>query len=189
MQVRGLCCVRPIEKIQVFSQYPAELSRYKKEMERETGIPVCICSTISQAMEQADVAVSTTPSKKYIVPAQLVPKGIHIIAVGADMPGKNEWDPEVFRGAKIVNDSMKQCIARGETRNALLAGVIQQNDIYAEIGELVTGKKMGRINEEEITIFDTTGMAIQDNVTAVKIYELALQKGVGSWFEFLKGEV
>ena len=188
MQVYGLCCVRPIEMIKVFSQYPAELPRYKEEVERETGVPVRICATIEEAMEGADIAISTTPTKQFIVPAGAVPKGIHIVAVGADMPGKNEWDPEVFRGAKIVNDSIKQCAARGETRNALRAGTITPSDIYGEIGELVAGKKTGRINEDEITIFDTTGMAIQDNVTAVKIYELALQKQVGSWFEFLKGE-
>lgn len=188
MQVYGLCQVRPIENVRVFSPYPPELPKYKEDVEHTTGVPVTICETVEEAVQGADIIITTTPSKQYLVPANLVRKGMHIVAVGADMAGKNEWDPEVFRGAKIVNDSIAQCTTRGETRNALLAGVIQQNDIYGEIGELVSGKKPGRISEDEITIFDTTGMAIQDNVTAVKVYEMAKAQGLGTWFEFLKGE-
>lgn len=188
MQIFGLCQVRSIENIRVFSPYPQELPKYKKDVERTTGIPVTICETVEEAVQDADIIITTTPSKKYLVPANLVCKGTHIVAVGADMEGKNEWDPEVFRNAKIVNDSIMQCIARGETRNALLAGIIKQDDIYGEIGELVSGKKKGRTSKDEITIFDTTGMAIQDNVTAVKVYEMAKAQGLGTWFEFLKGE-
>ena len=188
MQVYGLCEVRPIEKVQVFSPYPAELPAYREEVERTAGVPVQICDTLEAALEGADIVVSTTPAKHYLVTAKLISKGTHIIAVGADMAGKNEWDPKVFWGAKIVNDSIAQCVSRGETRNALLAGVITEGDIYAEIGELVAGGKPGRTSDEEITIFDTTGMAIQDNMTAVKVYELARERGLGTWFEFLKGE-
>ena len=188
MQVYCLCHVRHIEKIQLFSQYPAETALYKENVERLTGVPVCICKTLEDAFKDADIVISTTPSRQYIVPAKLVRSGTHIVAVGADMAGKNEWDPEVFRGAKIVNDSIAQCVSRGETRNALLAGVITEADIYGEIGELIAGKKLGRASDEELTIFDTTGMAIQDNVTAVKVYELAKEQGLGTWFEFLKGE-
>lgn len=132
----------------------------------------------------ANIVVTTTPSKKYLVPANLIREGTHIIAVGADIAGKNEWDPRIFRGAKIVNDSIAQCISRGETRNAIQSGVITESDIYAEIGELAAGIKPGRTNSEEITIFDTTGMAIQDNVTAVKVYEMAKARNLGTWFEF-----
>ena len=115
----------------------------------------------------------------------MVKPGLHIVAVGADMPGKNEWDPKIFGKAKIVNDSIAQCVSRGETRNAILSGVIEERDIYGEIGQILTGEKKGRESDEEITLFDTTGMAIQDNVTAMKVYELAKAKGFGSWFSFL----
>ena len=185
MQVYGLCEVMDIENIKVYSQYPQELSSYQADVERETGKKVIICDSAAKAMEGADIAISTTPSKEFLVDSSLVRPGMHIVAVGAVMAGKNEWDPQIFKGAKVVNDSVSQCVSRGETRNALVAGVITEKDIYGEIGEILAGKKAGRESEEEITIFDTTGMGIQDNVTAVKVYEIAKEKNLGSWFEFL----
>ena len=185
MQIRCLAATMDIRTVQVFSPYPDELPRYREDIERETGLTVVLCDTPEQAMRGADIAISTTPSTHALVRHSLVEPGTHIVAVGADMAGKNEWDPEVFRGAKVVTDSTAQCVARGETRNAILAGVITREDIYAEIGGLLSGEKPLRENDREITIFDTTGMGIQDNVTAVRVYELAREKGLGQSFRFL----
>lgn len=188
MQVYGLCQVREIKTIKVFSPYPPELAQYKKDVEVETGAEVLICDTVEEAAKDADIIITTTPSKAFLLPAGAVRPGTHIVAVGADMAGKNEIDPRIFAGAKVVNDNKAQCISRGETRNAILAGVIKEDDIYAEIGEILTGRKPGRTDESEITVFDTTGMAIQDNVTAMNVYLTAKAKGIGQYFEFLKGE-
>ncbi len=185
MQVYGLCQVLDIETIKVYSQYPGELHAYQADVEKETGRKVILCDSAAEAMEGADIAISTTPSKGFLVDSSLVRTGMHIVAVGADMAGKNEWDPQIFKGAKVVNDSIPQCISRGETRNALISGVITEQEIHGEIGEILAGKKPGRESDEEITIFDTTGMGIQDNVTAMKVYEIAKEKGLGQWFEFL----
>lgn len=185
MQLRGLCCVRNVGRVQVFGRHPEELRKYKEDMERETGVEVMICSTPEQAMDGADIAVSTTPSKQFLVDRSLVREGMHIIAVGADMAGKNEWDPEIFRGAKVVCDSIAQCVSRGETRNAIVAGALRREEIYGEIGEIMAGDKVGRTSQDEITIFDTTGMGVQDNVTAVRVYEEARRMGLGREFSFL----
>lgn len=185
MQVYGLCKVMDIDKVNVYSQFPEELAKYKEDVEKETGKQVVICETAAEAMKDADIAISVTPSKDFLVSKDLVKPGMHIVAVGADMAGKNEWDPAIFKGAKVINDSMDQCVSRGETRNAIINNIITRDDIYGEIGEIVTGKKAGRESDEEITIFDTTGMAIQDNVTAMKVYEMAKEKGMGTYFEFL----
>lgn len=185
MQAIALCSLMSMDRIQVFSPYPEELKHYQKEVEAETGVPVFLCRTVEEAMENADIAISATPARKYLVEARLVKPGMHIVAVGADMAGKNEWDPEIFRHAKVVNDSKAQCLDRGETRNAVQAGVIGESDIYGEIGQLLTGEKPGRESPEEITIFDTTGMGVQDNVTALRVYEAAKAKGLGKEFVFL----
>ena len=186
MQARAITLVRDITEIRVYSQYPAELPAYKKDMEAELNIPVVIAETPEEAMTGADIAVSTTPSMEYLASAGLVRPGMHIVAVGADMEGKNEWDPEVFAKAdKIICDSIAQCLERGETRNAVVAGTVTESDIYAEIGEVLLGNKPGRETPDEITIFDTTGMGVQDNVTAVKVYETALSRGYGQKFEFI----
>ncbi|WP_312650029.1 ornithine cyclodeaminase family protein [Aminipila sp.] len=185
MQIYALCQVMNIQEIRVYSEYTEELPKYKEYVERNTKVKVIICDTPEQAMKDADIAISTTPSKKYLVDKSLVKPGTHIVAVGADMAGKNEWDPEIFKGAKIVNDSIAQCISRGETRNAIISGIIKESDIYAEIGELLLGNKPLRESDDEITIFDTTGMGIQDNVTAAQVYEIAKKKGLGKYFEFI----
>lgn len=185
MQIYALCQVMNIQEIRVYSEYQEELPKYKEDIETNTNVKVIICDTPEKAMKDADIAISTTPSKKYFIDQSLVKPGMHIVAVGADMEGKNEWDPGIFKGAKIVNDSIAQCISRGETRNAIVSGIIKETDIYAEIGQLLAGEKPLRESDDEITIFDTTGMGIQDNVTAVKVYELAKKKGLGEFFEFI----
>ena len=184
MQVHGLSHIFPLEQIRVYSRNFAALLKYKNNVETETHIPVTVCNTLDDAFKKADIVVTTTPSKKFIVPADLIRNGMHIIAVGADMAGKNELDPKIFYKAKVVNDSISQCISRGETRNALISGYIKESDIYAEIGELITGKKPGRTSDDEITIFDTTGMAVQDNTTAMIVYQSAIDKNLGTWFSF-----
>ena len=91
----------------------------------------------------------------------------------------------IFRNAKIVNDSIAQCIDKGETFHPLNRGIITMDDIHGEIGEILLGRKPGRESDEEITIFDSTGMAIQDNTTAYKIYQNAIENHVGTFFEFM----
>lgn len=185
MQIYAICQVMDIQKIRVYSERQSELTKYKKDIEENTKAKVILCDTPEHAMKGADIAISTTPSKKYYIDKSLVKPGIHIVAVGADMAGKNEWEPEVFKGAKIVTDNIAQCVSRGETRNAIISGAIQETDIYAEIGQLLSGEKPSRESDDEITIFDTTGMGIQDNVTAVMVYEMAKKKGFGEYFEFI----
>ena len=112
--------------------------------------------------------------------------GTHIVEVGVDGVGKQEIDPGIFAIAdKVVCDSIAQCLARGETRNAIQAGTFSEDKIYGEIGELVLGTKPGRESDEEITLFDTTGMGIQDNTTAEAVFRSAKEKGLGAWFEFI----
>jgi ornithine cyclodeaminase/alanine dehydrogenase len=102
------------------------------------------------------------------------------------MEGKQELDAELFRGAKIVVDNLRQCISRGETQNPLRQGVITPEDIYCEIGQILLGQKPGRESDTDVTIFDTTGMAVQDNVTAAKIYARALELNLGRYYDFME---
>ncbi len=187
MQVYAICEVLPgIEEIRVFSPHGSGLEEYAEDVRRFTGKTVTLCETAAEAMEGADIAVTATPSKEWLVSADLVKPGMHLIAVGADMAGKNEWDPAVLAKVdKIVCDSRAQCVSRGETRNGIVTGAISEDRIYAEIGELVLGEKPGRETPEEITFFDTTGMGVQDNVTAFLVCEKALTMGLGEVFEFL----
>jgi len=183
-QVYALKELFDIKEIRVFSPVAEEMPKYKEDVENKIGVKVTICNTSSEAMKGADIAISTTPAKEFLVKAYDVKPGMHIVAVGADIAGKNEWDPEVFRMAKVYNDSKSQCTGRGETRNALINGVITEDDIVGEIGQVIEGQIPGRESDEEITIFDTVGLALQDNVTAEMIYKTAVETGMGTYFEF-----
>lgn len=185
MQIRAIHEVMKIEEIHAWDHHPENLARYKADIEREFGIPVVMARSMQEAVEQADILITTTRGKGALVEAAWVQPGTHIVAMGTDTYGKQELEPEIFRNAKIVNDSIAQCIEKGETWHPLNQNIITQDDIHAEIGEILLGKKPGRETDQEITIFDSTGMAIQDNTTAAKIYRNAIASQIGNTFEFI----
>jgi alanine dehydrogenase len=186
MQIRAINEVMKIQEIHAWDSSPESLAKYKSDIEREFGIPVIEAESKQEAVEQADILITTTRGKGSLVEAAWVKPGTHIVAIGTDQKGKQELDPEIFRNAKIVNDSRSQCTEKGETWHPLSKNIITRNDIHAELGEILLGKKPGRENEEEITIFDSTGMAIQDNTTASRIYQNAVEQGLGTYFAFFE---
>ena len=188
MQIYALAKVRDLTEVRFYDKFgtPELMAAYKADVERETGAKAVECASVEEAAKGADILICPTPSREAYLKKEWVKPGTHIVEVGVDGAGKQEMDPAIFAMAsKVVCDSIAQCLSRGETRNAIAAGCLKEEDIYGEIGELVLGTKPSRENDEEITIFDTTGMGIQDNTTAEAIYKVALEKGMGSWFEFI----
>jgi ornithine cyclodeaminase/alanine dehydrogenase len=185
MQIRAISLVMQIEEIHAWSRNPEALAGFKTDIEGEFGIPVTLAGSKKEAVEQADILITTTRGKGPLVEASWVKPGTHIVAIGTDQQGKQELDPEIFRHARIVNDSISQCVEKGETWHPLNAKIITRDAIHGELGEILLGRKPGRENDDEITIFDSTGMAIQDNTTAEKIYRNALENNVGTFFAFL----
>ena len=188
MQVYALAKVRDLTEVRAFDKFANEAmaASYKADVEKETGASVVICGSVEEAAKGADILICPTPSREFYLKKEWVKPGTHIVEVGVDGVGKQEIDPGIFAIAdKVVCDSIAQCLARGETRNAIQAGTFSEDKIYGEIGELVLGLKPGRESEDEITLFDTTGMGIQDNTTAQAVFESAKEKGLGAWFEFI----
>jgi alanine dehydrogenase len=99
--------------------------------------------------------------------------GTHVNAIGADAPGKEELDPEILKTAKIVVDNFAQASHSGEINVPLAKGIISKENIYAELGEIIIGRKTGRESDNEITVFDSTGLAIQDISCARLVYDKA----------------
>lgn len=186
MQIRAIREVLEIQSIHAWHPDGEKAQAYQADIEGAFGIPVVLASSARAAVEQADILVTTTRGKGPVVEASWVRPGTHVIAIGTDQKGKRELDPQLFAGAKLVVDAKGQCVEKGETANALAANAIRRDQIHAEIGEVLLGLKAGRSNDDEITIFDSTGMAIQDNTTAYAIYRKALAGGVGSKFAFFE---
>ena len=130
-------------------------------------------------MRGADVVVTVTPARGPIVMDEWIAEGTHIAAVGADKGGDQELDPRILQRARIFVDDIRQCRTDGEINVPLSQGLISEDDIAGEIGEVITGRKPGRTSDSEITVFDSTGIALQDSATVPLEYERAVAAGVG----------
>jgi ornithine cyclodeaminase/alanine dehydrogenase len=186
MQIRAIREVMQIDEIHAWSRTPETLAAYRQDIERDFQIPVTLAACARDAVQKADILITATRGKGSLVQANWVKPGTHIVAIGTDACGKQELDPELFRNAKIVVDSVPQCTEKGETFHPLATNIVKADDIHAEIGEILLGTRPGRTSDEEITIFDSTGMAIQDNTTAGSIYRNALANNVGTFFSFIE---
>ncbi|WP_034421827.1 ornithine cyclodeaminase family protein [Thermanaerosceptrum fracticalcis] len=154
-----------------------DLSHYPQEIK--------VVTHPEEACRAANVIITAASSYQAIVMAPWIKPGTHINAIGTDTRGKQELDPQIFAMAKVVVDSMDQCLYLGECQHAYDQGIISRDSIHGEIGELITGRKPGRENPLEITIFDTTGVALQDLATAGLAVNRAKEKGVGVRVNFL----
>jgi alanine dehydrogenase len=178
-QVLALHELFAIEKVKVWSKTASNAGKYSTEVAKRLGIEVQATANPREAVADADIIVTATPSRTAIVMDDWIQPGVHINAIGADGPGKQELDPKIMKRAKIVVDSLKQCRVIGEIQHALAQGLIRDSDIHAEIGEILTGKKSGRESDDEITLFDSTGLAAQDIAAANIVYQLAKKTGMG----------
>ena len=122
--------------------------------------------------------------KRYFLEQDFVAPGTFVAAVGADNSEKQELEPALLSRSKVVVDVLEQCVTLGELHHALDAGALTRDEVYGELGEVIAGGKPGRTSADEIIIFDSTGMALQDVGTAVKVYEKAVSDGVGTLIDF-----
>ena len=137
-----------------------------------------LCSAdVESAVWRSDIVFTATPSYKPLIDAAWVKAGTHFSCIGSDMSGKQEISSEIFRNAKVYVDDKQQCLSVGECEIPYKAGVIQE--ISGEIGELINGTKSGRSSEQDVTIFDSTGIALQDLASAAVILRKAEQNGIG----------
>lgn len=158
-QIIALMSVIKFKEIFVFDINKNNIETLKKILKRE-GIKI-EHAELEKASSQ-DVLVTTTPSRGPIIKKEWIKPGTHINAIGADAVGKQELDPDILKQAKIVVDDWIQASHSGEINVPIQKRLITQKDVWANLGDIVVKKKNGRVNQEEITVFDSTGLAIQD---------------------------
>ncbi len=157
---------------------------YAKQFLRDTrhyGLKMQIKEKISECVKDADIVVTTTPARSPIVKSAWIKEGTHINAIGADARGKEELEPSLLKRARIIVDDWNQASHSGEINVPLAKGIIKKKDIYATLGEILVGQKKARANARQITIFDSTGLAIQDLAVANLVYKKAMKKKIGRW--------
>ena len=180
MQVLALKELFQLEEVRVWDIDEKIAQKYSIEMSELLGIDVKNFTNREEVVRGSDIVVTVTPSKKALVEVEWIEKGMHINAIGADGPGKQEHDPAIVKLAdKVVVDSLSQCKRIGEIQHALSLGLIKEQDVHGEIGEILIGKKVGRESDDEITFFDSTGLAAQDIAAAHVVLKAAKEKNLG----------
>lgn len=184
ISLRALGKVLSIEKVWAYDVDEGSSRLFASEFAEELNVDIKPVSDLQTALRQSDVCVTCTPSQQYFLEQDFVAPGTFVAAVGADNPEKQELEPALLSRSKVVVDLLEQCATIGELHHALDAGAITRADVYGELGEVIAGVKPGRTSSEEIIIFDSTGMALQDVVTAAAVYEKALSSGRGTLIDF-----
>jgi alanine dehydrogenase len=139
--------------------------------------PFSIKSCSVQEAVASDIVCTLTPSRNPIVKKEWVMAGTHINAVGADAPGKQELDPSILKEAIVVVDDLRQASTSGEINVPIQKGIYTIREVHGTLAELVVGKKKGRPDNRAITVFDSTGIAVEDIAVAKFLFEKAQQAG------------
>jgi alanine dehydrogenase len=151
---------------------------------RESGLRAEVVQNLSDAVKESDVVLTCTPSRQSFVKQTWIRPGTFIAAVGADNEDKQELEPYVLARNKTVVDIIDQAATIGELHHAGADGLMAKDDVHGELGEIVAGRKVGRSSPDEIIIFDSTGMALQDVIVAATVYEEAIAAGLGQMIDF-----
>jgi alanine dehydrogenase len=147
------------------------------------NLPLRACSL--EETVKADIVCTLTPAHQPVVLNKWLKPGTHINAVGADAEGKEELEPSILIEARVVVDDLRQAIHAGEINVPVSTGIYKKEQIFATLGEIIAGYKQGRTNNEMITVFDSTGLAIEDIAVAGLVYEKARQYGAGVSFNLV----
>ena len=170
----------PWEEVRVWSRTQATLDYFlATQQPKYPQLNLRISTNLADVVSGADVVVTVTPARGPIVMDEWIAPGTHIAALGADKGGDQELDPKILQRARIFVDDIRQCRTDGEINVPLREGLIKEKDIAGEIGEIITGRKSGRVSDSDITLFDSTGIALQDSATVPLEYERAVAAGVG----------
>jgi ornithine cyclodeaminase/alanine dehydrogenase len=179
MQLWAVAEARNLKKAIVYDLSDEAVEQFIKEMSEKLNIEVIKANSPNDIL-QADIICAATSSSTPIFNGKLVKAGTHINGIGSHTPNARELDTEIVKRSKFVGDSLEACFKEaGDIIIPVSEGAISESHFYAELGELITGKKSGRTNSEEITIFKSNGLAIQDVATAKLVYEKALAAGIG----------
>ena len=180
-QLEAVCAVRPIREAWVYDVAPERAAAYAAEMSQRLSLPVHIAASSSEAVRQANVVCTATTSTIPVFADADVQPGTHINAIGAYTPQMQEIPAETVLRAKVVIDHHEASLAEaGDLLIPLRRGLMTGDHIYAELGEIVAGLKPGRVSPEEITLFKSVGVAVQDVAAAGAVLETARRLDLGT---------
>ncbi len=166
--------VRPVDEVRVFDLNRAAAERFKKEMEEKYALPIAVCESATQAVQDADISCTLTPAREPYLTRATVKPGAHVNAVGTFSPITREAASDLVAAARLYADHTPACRKEsGEYLIPLAEGLIREDHILGSVGELLLGKAPGRQTDKDITLFDALGLAVEDIAAARLVYEEA----------------
>jgi alanine dehydrogenase len=180
MQLAALAAVVPLERAWVFDLDVDRAVAFAARAERTLELRVEATSDLREALRRSDLCVTCTPARRAFLAKADVPAGMFVAAVGADSQGKQELEPALLASATLVVDVLEQCAEIGELQHALAAGLMTRAQVHAELADVVTGRRAGRTRADEVTVFDSSGTALEDVAAAAAAYERARTTGAGT---------
>jgi ornithine cyclodeaminase/alanine dehydrogenase-like protein (mu-crystallin family) len=174
VQLRALARVRRLTQVHAWDRDAARATTYADAMSRELGLAVTPAATLRAATRASDVVITCTPARRWFLGRADVGAGCFVAAVGADHEHKQEIEPDLLAGATVVVDLLEQAATLGDLHHALAAGVMTRADVHAELGAIVAGRAPGRRTDQDMIVFDSTGVAFQDVAAAAVVYERAV---------------
>jgi ornithine cyclodeaminase/alanine dehydrogenase len=184
-QLWAACVARPSIKMgRVFDVRNDIAESFAQQMTEKLKIPIEVASSAEELIKNSEIILTATTSALPIFHGKWIQPGSHISGIGSHSPGTRELDSETILRSKVVCDQVSACLTEaGDIIIPITEGIVTKEHIYGELGEIITGKKVGRENDQEITLFKSVGLAIQDAATAKLVFDKATAENIGTMAE------
>src|ERR1700722_14808100 len=180
-QAEALCAVRPIDTVKIFSRDKSHAEEFATRLRKSLTVNAVAVNSAQDAVRGSDLMVAATAVSAPLIQGNWLEPGTHVSGIGANTRTKRELDATCFERARVVADSREQVLHEsGDLRDAVETGRVTSDVVYAELGELAAGLKQGRSSIEEITIFKSVGVALQDVAVAAFLFEVVQRSGIGT---------
>jgi ornithine cyclodeaminase/alanine dehydrogenase-like protein (mu-crystallin family) len=180
IQLEAIATALPLQRVHVWDIRPEAAEAMAAAASNELPFEVRATTDLAVATRASDAIVTCTSAQRAFLSADMVRAGTFIAAVGADNPDKQEIDPALLAWSRVVVDSLEQCTEIGDLHHALDAGALTRDHVHADLAEVICGSKPGRCDALEITLFDSTGLGLQDVAAAAAVYRRARKEGRGT---------
>ena len=184
MQLEALTLVRDIKNVNVWSRDIEKTHVYIENMSKNFKLNFQVFDNTNDLVKNADILITTTPSKNPLIKYSSLPRGIHITAMGSDAEEKNELDSEIIKNCDVyVPDNQSQTMILGELNHAIRKNLIPKQTLFPDLGKIISNPELGRKSKKDITVADLTGTGVQDTAIARYAYAIANKKKLGTIVE------
>jgi ornithine cyclodeaminase/alanine dehydrogenase-like protein (mu-crystallin family) len=181
----AMAAVRPLRRVRVWSRSREQADRFAREERAHAGVPIEVASSGGEAVRGADLVCTTTASREPVLRGDWLSPGAHVNAVGSCFPSSRELDTDAVRRSRFYTDCRESCLQEaGDFLIPRSEGAVSQEHLLGEIGDVFAGRLPGRVSPDDITVYESLGVAVEDLAAAHAIHLRALETGEGQWLDW-----